>query len=228
MKTLGYARVSTSQQAVDGVSLDAQKAKITTYCDLHGLALADIEADEGLSGCAVTSRPGLMRVLGLVKVRKIDAVVVYSLSRLVRNTHDALELADLFKSKGVALHSITEKLDTSSALGSFFFTLMSALAELEAATIGERTAFALRHRRAQGFKLGGDVPFGFKAKATPDGIALEPEPREQAIIAKIAAARKRGRSLRTIATDLNRRGIAPREGRWYHQKVARALAGRPG
>jgi len=211
MSAIGYARVSTICQAEDGVSLAAQRGKISAYCTLHGLTLAGIEADEGLSAKAMDHRPALQRVLDLVRAKKVDAVVVLSLSRLVRNTRDALDLAELLKAKGVALHSISEKLDTTSAMGSFFFTIMSALAELERRQIGERTAIALRHKRAAGEKTGGAEPYGWRAVPGPV-VRLKPVPEEQAVIKRALRRHRQGQSLRNICAWLNRNGIPAKQG----------------
>ena len=56
---IGYIRVSTEEQANEGVSLDAQRAKLVAYCGLHGLVLAHTYADEGISGKRADNRPGL-------------------------------------------------------------------------------------------------------------------------------------------------------------------------
>ena len=77
----GYVRVSTEEQAREGVSLDAQRAKVQQYCDLHGLALARVYADEGISGKRADNRPGLQDAITAACGGK-GALVVYSLSRL--------------------------------------------------------------------------------------------------------------------------------------------------
>jgi hypothetical protein len=58
-EAIGYVRVSTEEQANQGVSLEPQRAKVLVYCGLHGLELAQTYADEGLSGKRADNRPGL-------------------------------------------------------------------------------------------------------------------------------------------------------------------------
>ena len=66
-----YARVSTQEQAQDGVSLDVQRDKIRTYCKSHGIRLIDIKADHGISG-GTMDRPALQaRLLRLIEVTRI-------------------------------------------------------------------------------------------------------------------------------------------------------------
>ncbi len=63
---IGYVRVSTQEQASDGVSLDAQRDKLRAYCKENGIRLIDIKADEGISGSTI-ERPGLKAALRMVK-----------------------------------------------------------------------------------------------------------------------------------------------------------------
>ena len=229
MAVVGYARVSHLDQ-VDGVSLDAQHAKIEAYCELHGLELAKVYRDEGISAKNTTNRPAAQRILQLIRKGKIEGVVIFKLDRLVRNTKDAIEIAGLCKNKGVALHSISEKIDTDSALGEFFFTLMAALAQLERKQIGERTAMALRHKRQNGEKTGGDVPFGYdvvvRGKSENAVKLLTPNKGEQKTVKLIGRLRRNGRSLRAIGAELEKRGIPTKRGnnRWHAQTVKAALA----
>ncbi|MEW6351712.1 MAG: recombinase family protein, partial [Thermodesulfobacteriota bacterium] len=106
---VGYIRVSTQEQAQEGVSLEMQIAKIKAYSDLNDLFLAGIYGDPGISGKSIKARPGIQAVLSLVKAKRIGAVVVYKLDRLGRNTIETLDIAKRMDKAGVALHSITER-----------------------------------------------------------------------------------------------------------------------
>ena len=87
--------------------------------------------------------------------------------------------------------------------------------------MGERTREAVRHKRAQGERVG-PAPYAYRAAV--DDVHLEPEPAEQAIGSQIRALRASGHSTREIATELNRHGLATRQGtRWRFQYVARTL-----
>ena len=79
-----------------------------------------------------------------MKGHGIDAVVVYKLDRLSRRVRDTLSLMDLIEKKSVAFHSITEKIDTKSAMGKFFLNIMASMNQWERDTIAERTRDALR------------------------------------------------------------------------------------
>ncbi len=129
--TIGYIRVSTINQAEEGISLEAQRRKIEAYCDLHDMDLTEITQDAGISGKSVSGRPVIQMVIDKVKARKVDNVVVFKLDRLARNLKEACEISELMEKKGVALHSISEKIDTGSATGKLFYHILSAMNEWE-------------------------------------------------------------------------------------------------
>lgn len=215
MKAIGYIRVSTTGQAEDGVSLDAQEAKVRAWADLNGAADVLIFRDEGISGKRADNRPGLQAALD--KVGKGDALVVYSLSRLSRSTRDALTISEELQRKGGDLVSLSEKIDTTSASGKMVFRLLAVLAEFERDQISDRTRFALQHKRASGEKTGGDVPFGYRARAG----RLIRDAEEQKAVALIRDLSARGASLRAICRALEAEGIARKHGArsWHPQTV---------
>jgi DNA invertase Pin-like site-specific DNA recombinase len=198
MRAVGYIRVSTEEQSREGISMEMQAAKIRTYCELNDLELAGIVEDAGISGKSISGRPGIQEVLEGVRRRTVDAVIVYKLDRLARNTIEALEMAQSMDKAGVALHSISEKLDTQSALGKFFFTLTASLAEMERNVIAERTAAALAQKKSKGEKTGGHCPYGSTAV---DG-KLIPEVEEQKVLSRIKTLRVEGYSIRGIVQAL--------------------------
>lgn len=220
MKACGYIRVSTEEQSREGVSLDMQRAKIIAYCDLHDLELVHILGDEGISGKTVKGRPGIRTVLELVRTRKVQALVIYKIDRLARNAREALEIAELLRRYGAELHSITEKLDTASASGRLFYSILSAMAQWERETIAERTTAALQRLREKGMKTGGDCPYGFQVI---EG-RLGEHPGEQAVIRRILELKDQGHSSREIAEALTREGRFTRAGTpWTHTQVLRVL-----
>ena len=149
MKLLGYIRVSTTEQRQEGCSLTMQGEKLRAYCQLHEIDLVDI-IEESLSAKAVDSRPGFMSALEQVYSGKADGLLIWKLDRAFRSTQDALAVAQRLNKKGRALVSVSEQLDTRSAMGSFVFTLMASLAELERRLIGERTSAALQSKKSRG------------------------------------------------------------------------------
>jgi site-specific DNA recombinase len=217
---VGYVRCSTVLQSKEGLTTEMQIAKIRQYCALNDLTLVGIYGDPGISGKSIRARPGIKAVLSIVKRKKIDAVVTYSLSRLARNTVEALEISKLMDKANVGLHSITERLDTQSAMGRFFFSLTASLAEMERALIAERTTAALDLKRSKGEKTGGSCPYGYRSV---DG-KLIPDAGEQRLIKRIKNLRAKGFSYQRIADSLAEKGIFTRKGtKFQATQVSRIL-----
>jgi site-specific DNA recombinase len=196
MKALGYIRVSTEDQAREGVSLDNQESKIKSYASLNDLELTEVIRDEGISGKSL-DREGMTRLLDLVDSGRVDAVIVYKLDRLSRKTIDTLNLIEMFEGNGVAFHSISEKVDTKSATGRFFLTIISAFAQMERDLMAERTKDALSHKKEKG-EWCGRVPYGFKIE---DNRLVE-DPEQIKVIQKAKRMKRSGKSMRGIAEAL--------------------------
>jgi len=218
-KAIGYIRVSTDEQVKEGVSLENQEAKIRSYCDLKDFELLEIVQDAGISAKNLR-RPGAQKIIEMAQKKMVDAVVVYKLDRLFRNTTDALMITKKFDKWAVSFHSIQEALDTKSAMGKFFFTLTAALAEMEREIIGERTRDVLQRKKANG-EVYGHVPFGYK-KFKGKLLAHKDE---QKIIKTVLDLRDKGFNYSRISRELNQQGFKTKKrNRWYPQTVKNVIA----
>lgn len=215
-RVIGYIRVSLEKQATDGVSLAAQRERIELYCKSHGLTLDTVHADEGISGKKAENRPGLLAAVAETRKAK-GILIVYSLSRLTRSIKDLLDIFDSLEKAGANLVSLTESFETHTSMGRFAFKLFGLVAELERELIGERTKEALRHKRANGEKCGGHMPYGY---ALVDGKLVE-HYDEQATIHGIKVCRQGGESFPVIAKRLNRDARPTRTGVPWSAKVVR-------
>lgn len=215
MRTVGYIRVSTDEQAREGISLENQRAKIEAYCQLNDLELTEILEDAGRSGKDF-NREGMQRLIDLVKARSIDAVIVYKLDRLSRRVRDTLQLMDLIDKKGVAFHSITERIDTKTAMGKFFLNIMASMNQWERDTISERTRDALSMKIARKERVG-SIRYGYTLAA--DGKSLVENSKEQEAIRLIKKLQKQGYTLRAICAELERRGHKPQGETWNPKTV---------
>ena len=214
-QAIGYVRVSTLEQAREGVSLDAQEERVRAYCAMSGLTLVALVREEGVSAAKpLESRPGGQEVLRAVAEGRAQHVVALKLDRLFRDAVDALTSTQRWERKGVSLHLVDmmgQALNTGSAMGKMFLTMTAAFAELERNLISERTRTALAHKKAQGVRLGG-TPLGETDK-------------EAATVARILELREQGTTLRDIAARLTAEGRATKKGgRWQAETVRKVLA----
>lgn len=220
-KAIGYIRVSTEGQVVDGVSLDAQRAKIEAWCQVNDFELAGVFVDAGISGKRADNRPELQAALTAVAKHR-GALVVYSLSRLARSTKDTIAISELLSKAGADLVSLSEKIDTTTAAGKMVFQMLAVLAEFERNQISERTTVAMAHMRDQGRFLG-QVPFGYDL--AEDGETLIANQDELEAVELIQSLHRKGYSLRSIASELQGANIPTKGGKktWTHTTVQSIL-----
>ena len=121
---------------------------------------------------------------------------------------------------GVDLHSLEEKIDTSTALGRFFFVTLASLAQLERDLISERTKSALTTKRANGGKGCYNAPFGKMAK----GDRWIDNPEELKAIRMVKEMKAQGVKSRFIAEHMNMNGFRDRKGRPFTSLLVRKLS----
>lgn len=144
---IGYARVSTTEQAADGLSIAAQERL------LREAGCERVFTDAGVSG-RQTSRPQFDRMLDTL--REGDTVVVWKLDRLGRDAIHLQQTARALKDQQVGFESLTETfLNTGAAGVEFMFGLFALLAQMESDKISERTKLGLEQARANGKQIGG-------------------------------------------------------------------------
>ncbi|MFB6263933.1 MAG: recombinase family protein, partial [Bradymonadaceae bacterium] len=155
-------------------------------------------------------RDGLRAALDALKAGEANGLVVYKLDRLTRSTADLGRLLETFDERDLALQSVAESLDTSTAAGRMVVRMLGVVAEWERETIGERTSAALQAKAANGEYTGGNVPYGYTLDE--DGETLVEDPDEQRAIEAIRTYRDAGLTLQETAERLAERGMYNRNG----------------
>ena len=220
MTAVGYCRVSTDQQAREGVSLEAQESRLEAWAQSVGRQLVATYVDAGASGSRADNRAELQRAIGhACKLRA--PLVVYSLSRLARSTRDALEITARLSKCKADLVSLTESIDTTTAAGKMMLAMLAAFAEFERNVVSERTKSALRFKRARGELVSRLPRFGQYVGA---GGRVVPHPDEQKTLGVIRALRNEGRRPGSVTAWLNRAKIPTRTGgKWHRSTVTRIM-----
>ena len=218
MKAIVYIRVSTTQQAEEGVSLAAQQAKAEAWAALNDYDIASIYSDAGISGKRADNREGLQQALNACG--NGDALVVYSLSRLARSTKDTISISEQLQKAGADLVSISEKIDTTTAAGKMVFRMLAVMAEFESDQISERTKLGMSYKKSKGERVG-SISYGSRLHS--NGKDLLVDDTEQEIITVINDLRRDGLNLSKIAVHLNNSDFQPRGKKWYPQTIKRIL-----
>lgn len=137
----GYIRTSKNSQ---NLGIEVQKEALKRY-PLDGIFIEQVSGRK-------ENRIELTKVMNVL--RKGDTLVIYKIDRLGRSTKQLVNIASELEERGIHLVSIKESIDTTTSMGKLIFTILSAIAELEANYISERTKDALAVLKENGKRLG--------------------------------------------------------------------------
>ena len=175
-----YLRCSTNETKQN---VERQESELRDVVKNHDWEVVGVYAD--YTSGTKTQRPNLDRMLDDAFIKKFDCIVVSDLSRLGRNVQHLLKIVEELSNKNIELFSLREKIDTDSATGKLFFTIISALNELQVSQIRENVKSGLANAKKKGIKLG-------RKPVVHSGD-----------IKKIKRLRKKGDSIRTIARKMS-------------------------
>ena len=180
-----YARVSTDKQDVD-----MQLEQLQEYAGLLDMDVVDTITD--VISSRKESRPGFNTVLEMASFRRVDAVLVWKYDRLARSTVELLQTLDTFRQTGIQFISFKDNINTDSAHGKLFFTMIAGFAEFERESTRERVQARMDMLTAAERK--GKI-------ATRSGRAVGREPLTDAVLANVLALHEKG----VGATEISRR-----------------------
>lgn len=239
-RAIGYTRVSTDGQALDGISLASQCDSIRRYAEANGLSLlpspdatglaADLYPDGGVfvdggisGGTDLIHRPCGAKLAVLVQIGAVDHVITTTLDRFSRSNRDITNWTYEFQERGVSLHLIEEGgLLKSSPADKLLLSLRSGLAQWQRENIGVSTKSKLDFKQRNGEKLGGMVPYGQSVYLNDAGVkCLRDCPKEQEIIRRARELRALDLSFRRIGEQLFEEGLRSRSGGpWSHRSIS--------
>lgn len=218
LTVIGYCRVSSREQAEEGVSLAAQRAQIEAWCAATGAVLLDVVEDDPVSGSRpLAERKGGSRIARLLTQRVPEAMAcaITRLDRLGRDAAETLTHLRQFTKGKVGLVSLRERLDLTTPHGKAMAGVSAVFGQLEKELIGQRTSEALAHLHATG-RVYGPLPFGW----VRSGDDLVPDTYEQRVRSEILELRESRCSYREIAAWLDAKSIpAKRGGKWSPMSV---------
>ncbi|MGI8404659.1 MAG: recombinase family protein, partial [Thermomicrobiales bacterium] len=182
-----YIRVSSDEQ-VEGYSLDAQRRAILQHCKAQGWTVVREYRDEGKSARTddLKKRPQFAAMLEDADRGLIDVVVVHKLDRFARNRSVAFEAFNRLGKAGVGFVSIAENMDYSSPAGQLMLTMLVGLAQFYSDNLSTETKKGKAERKAQGLH-NGLLPFGVK-KNSDGQIVPDPDNYSGLLLAFSTAA----------------------------------------
>ena len=208
-RAIAYVRVSTDEQARNGLGLEAQDRACRQAAERLGIELAATFREEGLSGgLPIDKRPQLLAALSAL--RRGDSLIVAKRDRLGRDVLHVAMIESAVRRKHARIVSAAgEGTDSDDPTGQLMRRMVDAFSEYERLIIGARTAAALAAKRARGERYSHQAPYG-------------QNDRERAILALMADCRDAGYTWAGMASELNRAGYQTRRGTAWTLHVARS------
>ena len=226
----GYVRVSTSEQAINGISIDTQKDLINNFVqDKFNRTVDKWFIDAGVSGAIpITDRPASRELTDMMD--EYDIIVSTRLDRLSRSSGDLLQTIPIFEATGVTYYlceqfgempiaypkkkgktSLHSKFDMNEMVNKIMVMVLSAVAEIEHGSTVDKFKEGKLAWAPKGYSIGGSAPFGYRkveekvksGKRVKRRIKLVEIPAEQKVLEVIRKLRKRGLGARRIAKQIN-------------------------
>ena len=206
LRVAAYCRVSTDSEE-QLTSYEAQKNYYTDKIMTNpNWTMAGIFADEGITGTSAAKRPEFLRMIRKCRQKKIDLILVKSISRFARNTVDCLNYMRALKELGIAIIFEEQNINTLEADGELLITLLGAVAQGESESISENVKWGVRQAMREG-----KATIQYKRLyAYEKGEDGKPQiiPEQAEVVRRIYDSFLAGQSLRMIKEDLEQRGIA--------------------
>lgn len=213
-----WIRVSTGKQA-EGDSPEIHEKRARAYAESKDWDVVTIYHLEGISGKSVSAKEETQRMLQDIANGTVDCVIFSKLARFARNTKELLEFADIFQACNASMVSLQESIDTSSASGRFFYTILAAMGQWEREETVERILASNRTRRSLGKMVGGMASYGFDIV----DAKLVINPKEAPIRKLMYELFLEYKRYKMVAEELNKRGYRTRKGKAFEGNGIRRL-----
>lgn len=221
LRVAGYARVSSDSAD----QLNSFSAQVNYYQRLieknSGWELAEIYADEAVSGVSTDKRDDFGRMLADCQKGKIDRIITKSTSRFARNTLDAIRVIRELKDMGVTVYFEKENLDTATLTSENLLTLYSLFAQEESLSISKNCKKGNRMRMEKGVYVSSNPPYAYRLIEN-QLVVYEPEAE---IVRRIFTEYLGGSNITRIAQVLMEDAVPFKNGRmkWRHQAISNII-----
>jgi DNA invertase Pin-like site-specific DNA recombinase len=221
-----YVRISSDPKGRE-LGVTRQREDCVRLAEELGWRVAEIYEDNDTSASKGAPRPAYDRMIADCTAGRRDAIIVYNVTRLTRQLSQFAGFMD-WRRKHEIPFATREGDNTETASGRYILNQKASLAEHEAELIGERVARAALQRAKNGqMHAGGTRPFGWSRRKRGGGVVEVVNPREAAVIREVRDRLLAGESLRSVTTDLHRRGVKTTQGKRWASTTVRRMMLRP-
>ena len=213
-----YTRVSTTEQALEGYSIEAQETLGKQFCEFNSHVVYKVYSDKGISGKSIKARPAMKEMLKDASDKKFDMVITWKINRIARNTLELLQIVDLLENNNIVFKSYTENFETETPSGKFALQMLGAVGELERGQIAQNVKLGCMSRAKEG-RWGGNVVLGYDLKERENSTnkkrrdtILVINDNEAEIIRTIFTLYSQGKGYKAITNYLNKFGCKTKRG----------------
>ena len=213
LRVAAYTRVSSNSKDQEH-SFAAQNAYFSKLItDNPDWELADIYADQGITGTSIDKRDDFLRMMEDCRKGRIDRILVKSSSRFARNTKESLAAVRELTSLNISVYFEEQNIDTAQVSGEVLIAMFAALAQRESEAISERVRWSYRVRMSKGRFSTCKAPYGYRL--VKDHLEIQED--EASIIRHIFDRYLAGVSMENIAKEITALGCPTRDGTQYWQ-----------
>lgn len=163
-----YTRVSTTDQAREGHSLEEQQKRLKARCVSNDYEVYKVYTDAGISGKSAENRPAYQQMLKDMKKGKFNLIMAFKMDRISRSIIDFEDFFKELKKYNCGIEFLCENIDTTGAAGMMFARILGIFAQFERELIQERTLVGVESAVNKGH-FGGKPPLGYKHKLDVSG-----------------------------------------------------------
>ncbi|NYB73165.1 recombinase family protein [Sedimentibacter hydroxybenzoicus DSM 7310] len=221
LRVAAYARVSSDSDDQQNSYIAQVDYYTKNIAAQEGWEMADIYADEGISGLVASKRDDFNRMIQDCRDGKIDRILVKSISRFARNTKEYIQYVRELLRLGISIHFEKENIDTGKMTSEQIATIYGAFSQMESQNHSNNMRISVRIRMEKGDYLSPSMPYGYRLEERT--LAVIPEQAE--VVRRIFAAYLSGQGKDDIADELNQMGIPRTKGRkvWYSTTIGYIL-----
>ncbi|CAI6072558.1 recombinase family protein [Cohnella sp. JJ-181] len=223
MRAAIYTRVSTTMQADEGFSLEAQQDTLMQTIERKGLQLYRVYSDPGISG-KTFKRPGVQAMIADMKAKRFDTLLIHKLDRLSRSMGDIIAFIELVNKLDVRLIISAQgqdEIDTRSPLGKAFLQFNGIWAELYLNNLREETLKGLVKKAQKGGRHISRAPLGYELDETYQMHIVESEAMLVREVFNLFV--DKGWGVNKIAKHMNAFSTTKEGGKWDNKNVRNVL-----
>lgn len=226
LRVRAYMRYSSTMQD-DGFSIEYQTTEIEEFAKRRGMEVIKTHIDKAQTATKVAGRDAFHELLRDVKDGYVDAIIVYKMNRMFRNSEESEYYRRIFRKNGVKLMSVTENIDDDSSSGRLTTSILSNIDQYQSDIISDHVRAGLREMAKQGLYTGRPLLIGYSLHEEKHGKKKRKtfikNEEEAPFIVRLFEMYAGGMSCRQIGKVLKEENIKTKRGVYFSENTIRRM-----